>query len=145
MRTHAKKRQQRGAALVEFALVAGLLCLLLFGIIEMGLIFQDQALLGQSAREAARSAAVGNTTVVAENSAVSAGAGLAITTGNVTLEQSADGGQTWTALGDAGTVNAAVTGSLVRATVTYAHPLVTGFVFTGTRKTLTAKMVMRRE
>ena len=125
--------------------MAGLLCLLLFGIIEIGLIFQDQALLGQATREAARSAAVGNTTGIAQSAAVRAGAGLAIITGNVTLEQSTDGGQTWAALGNTGAVNSAVTGALIRATVTYAHPLVTGFVFAGTSKTLTAKMVMRRE
>ena len=146
-----RSKQQRGAAFVEFALVAGLLCLLLFGIIEMGLIFQDQALLGASAREAARSAAVGRTVSEASSTAVSAGAGLAITPGNVVLEKSIDG-QVWAALGDAppmnntaaGNNNAAV-GDLVRATVTYAHPLVTGFVFSGTSKILTAKMVMRRE
>ena len=117
----------------------------------MGLIFQDQALLGQSAREAARSAAVGHAIADAQSAAVSAGAGLAITPGNVVLEKSIDG-QVWAALGDvppmnnaaAGNNNAAA-GNLVRATVTYAHPLVTGFVFSGTSKTLTAKMVMRRE
>jgi len=145
VRKQCRKRRQCGAALVEFALVAGLLCLLLFGIIEMGLIFQDQALLGQSAREAARSAAVGNTTATAQTAAVSAGAGLAITSGNIALEKSADGGLTWAALGDAGTANNAAPGYLVRATVTYNHPLVTGFVFSGSSKTLTAKMVMRRE
>jgi len=137
--------RQRGAALVEFALVASLLCLLLFGIIEMGLIFQDQALVSEAAREAARSAAVGNTTLTAQTVAVNSGAGLGITMGNVFLEQSADGGQTWVVLGDTGTANNAATGALIRATVTYAHPLVTGFVFSGSSKTLTAKMVMRRE
>ena len=144
LKYHSRKKQCRGAALVEFALVAGLLCLLLFGIIEMGLIFQDQALLGASAREAARSVAVGHTISEALSTAVSAGAGLAITPGNVALEKSADG-QSWAALGDAPPNNNAAVGELVRATVTYAHPLVTGYVFSGTRKTLTAKMVMRRE
>ncbi len=145
MKRRSAKQRQCGAALVEFALVAGLLCLLLFGIIEMGLIFQDQALLGQSARQAARSAAVGSTVETAQMTAVSAGAGVAITTGNVLLEKSADGGATWAALGDAGTANNAATGFLVRATVTYAHPLITSFVFSGSTRTLTAKMVMRRE
>lgn len=151
LRLQNRRKVQRGAALVEFALVAGLLCLLLFGIIEMGLIFQDQALLGGSAREAARSAAVGHTIADAQSAAVSAGVGLAITPGNVVLEKSIDG-QVWVALGDmplnyntAIGSNNAVAGNLVRATVTYAHPLVTGFVFSGTSKTLTGKMVMRRE
>lgn len=144
LKYHSRKKQCRGSALVEFALVAGLLCLLLFGIIEMGLIFQDQALLGASAREAARSVAVGHTISEASGTAVSAGAGLAITPGNVALEKSVDG-QSWAALGDAPPNNNAAVGDLVRATVTYAHPLITGYVFSGTYKTLTAKMVMRRE
>jgi len=151
LKLQKRRKLRRGAAFVEFALVAGLLCLLLFGIIEMGLIFQDQALLGQSAREAVRSAAVGHTTSEAQSAAISAGAGLAITPGNVVLEKSIDG-QFWTALGDVPPIingavgnNNAAAGNLVRATVTYAHPLVTGFVFSGTSKTLTAKMVMRRE
>jgi len=143
--TPHRAKRQRGAALVEFALVAGLLCLLLFGIIEMGLIFQDQALLGGTAREAARSAAVGRTVADTQLRAVSAGAGLAILPASVALEKSDDGGLTWAALGDAGAVNNAAAGTLVRATVTYAHPLVTGYVFSGSSRLLTAKMVMRRE
>ncbi len=138
-------RCQRGAALVEFALVSGLLMLLLFGIIEMGLIFSDQATLAQAAREAARSASLGSaiSTVItrAENTAT----GLSLSSNNITLEKSADNGTTWTALGNTGTVNDAVTGNLIRVTVTYSHPLVTSLVFSGSTKTLTARLVMQRE
>lgn len=144
MRLILRKKRQRGAALVEFALVAGLMCLLLFGIIEMGLIFQDQALLSAAAREAARSAAVGQATAVAQNAGVNAGAGLAITPNAIVLETSSKG-QGWVVLGDLSGSNSAAAGDFVRATVTYAHPLVTGFVFSGSSKVLTAKMVMRRE
>ena len=140
-----KIRCQRGAALVEFALVSGLLMLLLFGIIEMGLIFSDQATLAQAAREAARSASLGSaiSTVItrAENTAT----GLSLSSNNITLEKSADNGTTWTALGNTGTVNDAVTGNLIRVTVTYSHPLVTSLVFSGSTKTLTARLVMQRE
>ena len=141
----SRRRRRRGAALVEFALVSALLCLLLFGIIEMGLLFQDQAEVSGAARESARSASVGDPTATAKGRAVSAGVGLSLSAGSVLLEKSADGGTTWAALGDSGTANNAATGSLVRATVTYAHPLVTSYVFTGGSKTLTSKMVMRRE
>lgn len=139
------RRARRGAALVEFALVTGLLCLLLFGIAELGLMFGDQATLGQAAREAARSAALGSTTSTVTARAVSASNGLPLTAASVTLERSGDGGSTWTALTDNGTTNAAGTGDLVRATVTYAHPLLTSYVFAGGSKTLTARAVMRRE
>ena len=137
-------KQQRGAALVEFALVSSLLFLLLFGIIELGLLFGDQALVGASAREAVRSAAVGDPTTTAKSHAVSGGVGLPLSAANVVLEKSADG-ISWTGLGDTGANNNAASGSFVRATVTYSHPLVTSYIFSGSAKTLTAKLVMRRE
>jgi Flp pilus assembly protein TadG len=141
-----KRRRQRGAALVEFALVSGLLCLLLFGIIEMGLLFGDQALVGAAAREAARSAAVGDPTATARSHGVSGGAGLSPSAVNIVLEQSDLNGLVWQPLGDLGANNDAVSNvSLVRATVTYSHPLVTSYIFTGGARTLTARLVMRRE
>ncbi len=143
-----KRRQQlqRGAALVEFALISTLLFLLLFGIIEVGLILGDQTQVGQAAREAARSAAVGSTIETAQASAVSAGTGLKLTPASVYLEKSADGGATWAALGDtAAGANNAASGSLIRATVSYNHPLVTTLIFSGSTRLLTSKMVMQRE
>ena len=140
-----RRHQRRGAALVEFALVSGLLCLLLFGIIEVGLLFGDQALIGAAAREAARSAATGKATGDARARGVSGGAGLPLTTANVVLEKSGDG-VAWVPLGDTATGNNALSNAdLVRATVTYSHPLVTSLVFSGSAKTLTSRMVMRRE
>ena len=49
---------ERGASLVEFAIVAPLLLLLLFGIIEAGWLFSQQIEVRHGAREAARVAAV---------------------------------------------------------------------------------------
>jgi Flp pilus assembly protein TadG len=138
------RKLQRGAALVEFALISSLLFLLLFGIIEVGLILGDQSEVGQAAREAARSAAVGHKIGDAEASAVSAGAGLHLTPASVYLEKSIDG-VTWVALGDTAGTNDAVTGNLVRATVSYNHPLVTTLIFSGSTRLLTSKMVMQRE
>ncbi len=139
------RRRQRGAALVEFALVSSLLFLLLFGIIELGLLLGDQALVGAAAREGVRSAAVGDPVATAKSSAVSGGAGLPLSSANVVLETNAGNGGPWTVLGDFGTNNSAASGTLVRATVTYNHPLVTSYIFSGSTKTLTAKLVMRRE
>lgn len=140
-----RSSSRRGAALVEFALVGALLCLLLFGIVEVGLIFSDQAQVGAAAREAARSLAVAEPTATARSRAASAGVGLSPSATAVTLESSTDGGLTWIALGDTGSANSALPGTLVRATVTYRHPLITALVFTGTTRTLTARLVMRRE
>ena len=139
------KRRRRGAALVEFALVSSLLCLLLFGIIEIGFLLGDQSLVSAAAREAARAAAAGEAMASAKSRGVLGGTGVSLTPANVALETSADGGATWTALGDSGTGNSAVSGSLVRATVTYSHPLTTGLIFSGSVRTLTARLVMRRE
>lgn len=50
----------RGAALVEFALIFPFLALILFGIIEFGLAMNDYQSLRQAAREGAREAVVGN-------------------------------------------------------------------------------------
>ncbi len=51
---------ERGASLVEFAIIAPLLLLLLFGIIEFGLTFNDYQSIRQGAREGAREAVVKN-------------------------------------------------------------------------------------
>jgi Flp pilus assembly protein TadG len=139
------RRCRRGAALIEFVIVVSLLILMLFGIIEVGLLFKDQATISQAAREAARSAAVGSSTTTAKNRAVNTAAGITLATSNVTLEKSTDNGSTWTTLGDSGSNNDAVAGNLIRATVTYNHSLVTSLIYTGGTKTLTAKMIMRRE
>ncbi len=140
-----RRTAQRGAALVEFALISSLLFLLLFGIIEVGLLLGDQAQVGAAAREAARSASVGSTIEDAEKNGVSAGTGLHLTPANVTLEKSLDNGTNWVPLGDIGSTNDAIAPNLIRATVTYSHPLVTTYIFSGSTKLLTARLVMQRE
>ena len=54
-------RHDRGQAVLEFALVLPILLLLLFGIIEFGIVFHDNLVLNQAAREGARLGAVGGT------------------------------------------------------------------------------------
>lgn len=49
---------ERGAAAVEFALVAGLLLTLLLAMVELGLVLDAQLVVSMAAREAARQAAV---------------------------------------------------------------------------------------
>lgn len=60
--TRAKTRTRldgdRGASLVEFGIVAPLLLLLLFGVVEFGLLFGKKLDVSQGAREGARLAAV---------------------------------------------------------------------------------------
>jgi Flp pilus assembly protein TadG len=52
-------RSERGAAAVEFALIAPLLFMLIFGIIQFGLAWSQKEIFVQAAREGARYAAVG--------------------------------------------------------------------------------------
>lgn len=49
---------QKGAAVVEFAVILPLLLLIVFGIVEFGLIFYNQAILTNASREGARRAIV---------------------------------------------------------------------------------------
>ncbi|OXI92861.1 pilus assembly protein TadE [Burkholderia sp. AU33647] len=51
-------KQQRGVAVVEFALVLPLLLLILFGIVEFGLVMFDQAVITNASREGARAGIV---------------------------------------------------------------------------------------
>jgi Flp pilus assembly protein TadG len=52
--THGRTRSAAGAAAVEFALVSGVFFLVLFGIIQYGLYFNDSLNTRQGVREAAR-------------------------------------------------------------------------------------------
>lgn len=55
------KKRQHGTALVEFALVAPLLLVLLFGTIEMGRVLNAMVLVSNASREGARRGSVGDT------------------------------------------------------------------------------------
>jgi Flp pilus assembly protein TadG len=150
-RTTIRNRQRvarRGAVLVEFVFVIFLLIILLFGIIEVGMLMKDRAIVAQAAREAARSASVGSQPSVANQRARNTATGITIPTNNITLERSSNNGESWTTLQTTGTTqvtNDAVVGELVRATVTYTHPLITSFIYSGGSKVLTSTVTMRRE
>ena len=53
------RRDQRGAAAVEFALIAGVLVMLIFGMLQFGLVFFEIQNLRAATREGARIGAVG--------------------------------------------------------------------------------------
>jgi len=58
MRIPSRARGEEGAAAVEFALIVGVFCLLLFGMLEFGVAFWQTQNLRSATREAAREAAV---------------------------------------------------------------------------------------
>jgi len=151
----------RGVVSVEMALVAPILIVLLFGIIEFGLVIKDYLGINQAAREAARTAVVGGTL-----SAIDArldGSAPTIDTEQIsrtyeyrTFSESTGTWSDWLSLTNVGSgsdiQNCAPEGAQVRVSVSYPHALVTGPLFarladdaeTGTI-ILTAAMVMRRE
>lgn len=61
MKIRNKLRREEGAAAVEFALIVGVLAILVFGLLEYGLAFWQVQNLRAAAREGAREAAVGGT------------------------------------------------------------------------------------
>jgi hypothetical protein len=54
MKTNPKTRGQRGAAMIEFALVLPVLLILLLGIIEFSLLLYNKAMITNASREGAR-------------------------------------------------------------------------------------------
>ena len=81
MKRHQERTSdERGQTLVEFAALLPVLCLLLFGIIQFGVVFHDYLTVTDASRVGARKAAVsrhaGDTGAAAEAAARNAAAGL---------------------------------------------------------------------
>ena len=74
-----KRRRERGAVAVEFALVAPLFFVVLLGIIEYANFFRVQISVTQAAREAARAMAIADTTQTASAQQASAKSAAAAT------------------------------------------------------------------
>ena len=100
-RLTARLRRQEGAAAVEFALIAGVLALLLFGMMEYGLFFLQAQTLKSGAREGARQAAVG-ADLTAVKLAVSKGSGGAISGTSTAISMSIAGSTQTTCTTSAG-------------------------------------------
>ncbi len=81
MKRHQERTSdERGQTLVEFAALLPVLCLLLFGIIQFGVVFHDYLTVTDASRVGARKAAVsrhaGDTGAAAEAAALNAADGL---------------------------------------------------------------------
>lgn len=141
----------RGAALVEFSLVAMMLILLVFGITEFSLLMKDYLSLSQAAREGARSAALGQDAATITSVTQSSATALSPDQEQqiaVNISYRVYDGTSWPSAWTPGTPPTTLTNSEVQVQVqaAYAHPLIIGPLFgLGSTRTLTASMVMRKE
>ncbi|MGH2629584.1 MAG: TadE family protein [Actinomycetota bacterium] len=112
-------REERGASAVEFALVAPLLFLLVFGIIDFGFGFHAWDAAHNAAREGARAGAVNPDLGVIEARVRGASDFLDQTKLDVTIQCAPEGSTAF------GTCGAWVEGDVVRVTVVYDYSYMT--------------------
>jgi Flp pilus assembly protein TadG len=152
----ARGAARRGAALVEFVIVVPLLLLLLMGIMEFGVIMHDYIMLGQAAREGARTAALHtNNTVDKIKARVLGAAALRdLSPEMIRITKYDPGTNGWVAVGDqaSGQSNDVPADGIVRVTIQdYPHHMVTGNFFSwlpgysNGALNLSASLTMRRE
>lgn len=112
---------------VEMAIIAPLLILLLFGIIEMGLLLRSSLVLGSACREATRVAGLGRSVTAITSMAHSTASTLNTATITVQMDYLDPATGQWLPLTDTGEGgNCAPVGSQVRVALSYPHVLVCG-------------------
>ncbi len=157
----SQQRTDPGSVTVEMVLVTPILLVLLFGIIEFGLIFKDVAILKQATREGARIAAVGETTtqIISRVQASAATISPDALTIELKYRVYSGGWPSWDSAPTLGDVSSGETaqnnapqGAQIRVQASYPHQLISGRLFSGLADnpdsqtmTLTTSSVMRRE
>lgn len=138
------RRDQRGAQLVEFAIVVPILLLLVIGIFEFGRAYFSWIVITNGAREGARTAAVGANATAVYDRVISAVGGLPVAGPPTSCPPAAGVDQAWCiqAVGLQGDP-----GTEVDVRVEYNFkPVAPGFAFaTGAIKRLFAESTMRLE
>lgn len=127
-RVAARLLGERGAAAVEFALVAPVLLLLLLGIIELSKVYNAQSTLSAAAREGARVMALSNDRAAATTAVRNAATRLPVRAAQIAVTPPTCAG--------------AAPNATVTVTVTYHQPFVSGFL-NGAGVDLTGEAVMR--
>ncbi len=147
-------RRRQGTGLVEFALVAPLLLIIVLGIIDFGLLGRATLVVANAAREGARAASVGQPTANIYTRITNAGAPTLktntsgqVTNGSILMQQAVYQNVpvyvAWPADSGSGTDarNGVAAGNYVRITVSYEHRSITGLL----SRTISIPVVMRRE
>jgi Flp pilus assembly protein TadG len=153
MKNNALKNQ-RGASAVEFAILLPLLALLIFGVIEFGILFYNQQVLTNASREGARAAIVGTCLNRLDDSRIAqivndycrySSAGN-IVDRLVTFAAAKQLPSTSVTPNPRGCGSGVGLGTDLTVTVTYDYAfLAPGILGLGTKKTLTATTVMKME
>lgn len=129
-----RSRSRCGTATVELAIVLPVLLLMLFGILEMGLLFKDYLMCQQAVREGARTAALGAMPSQVISAVRAAASTLDPSYFTVQCQYrvwEGTGWSAWMTLGTSndGTSNNAPPGAQIRISTTYRHKLLTGGLF----------------
>ena len=124
MRAHRSGWRQRGAAALEFALVAPVLILMILGMIDFGMVMNAQALVANAARDGARVASLNGTEANSRTAALRSTTSLGGTAPTVAVECFTDIAAT-TACTGSNYDTAKAGGYIVRVTVTYTYTWIT--------------------
>jgi Flp pilus assembly protein TadG len=127
-RPGTRLRSERGAAAVEFAIVAPMMIFLLLGIVEFSKVMLVQSSLSAAAREGARAVTLGSTVGAAQTVVQSAATSVALTTGQVAVSGSC--------------ATPAGSTTVVTVTVSYTQPVLYD-VLGGAGVALTGRAAMR--
>ncbi len=121
-----RRGDERGAAAVEFALVAPLLLLLLFGIIDFGWMLMKASLVNNAARDAARVASLNGTYDQIDDAVTAELDSAGIDDADVDIDITCTNNPGTSCDGtEASYTTNAVSGSTVTVTVSYTHEWIT--------------------
>ncbi|MBU3628874.1 TadE/TadG family type IV pilus assembly protein [Polynucleobacter sp. AP-Reno-20A-A9] len=136
------KRRDSGVAAVEFALILPLLMMIVFGIINYGILLYDQAVITNAAREGARWGAI-NTSAAISCSGTASGTAdpCQIANGYTQANLITFGGATTSTSSATG---AGTSGTTVTVTVSYTFTQI-GWIVGSSTNALTASAVMYHE
>jgi Flp pilus assembly protein TadG len=124
-RIRRRIRPERGAAAVEFAIVAPLLFILVFGIIDFGFGFHAWNAIENAAREGARVGATDASGNATTNITARVQNGTSFLTGPVTTVITCSGNQGTAAFGACGPSSSWQEGDLIKVTVSYNYNFMT--------------------
>ena len=134
-----------GQTLVEFAIVLPMALIMIVGIIELGVLVNQHLVLANAAREGARTAAVGRTTSSIQSRVLVLCTGVTVSPSDIQIQFSNNDGSSWSALGNAGTGNAAAPGDLVQVTIEHPYNDLFSLIPGLSNHTIEKSVVMRRE